>query len=520
MTEQVVLKLRDHGEVTKVQFKERIIDAYDVGCEMVAFTNTHGGQLVIGINDKMGVINALSYQEVQETTNLLGNIASENVIPSILLDIETIAVEGGHLVMATIKEGLNKPYHDNKGIVWVKNGADKRRVFDNAELAEMMSQCGNFAPDEAAVANASISDLDEQCLKTFLLNRFAVVMAQKGVNEQNLRDYTLEQMTHFVAGGVSMEGLMRNLRFIRPDGKLTVAAMLLFGKYPQRWLPTYTAKCISYVGNSVGGTIFRDKVKDADMEGHLLHQYETIMAFFTRNLRNVQVEKEFNSQGKLEISYAALVEFVVNALVHRSLNWKAPIRIFIFDNRVEIHSPGELPNGLTVDDIVKGTSMPRNQFLFTNANYLLPYTGAGSGILRALEEGLEVTFKNEERIHEFVIIIKREPKANNQEGIQETNQESVQESVQESNQESNQEGNQESNQEKIRKSALTKAQRDVVNYCSVPRTAQEILARLGLSNQSINRKRHIQTLVDMGVLEMTIPEKPNDRNQKYRKRKK
>ncbi len=508
MTEQEVLKLRDHGEVTKVQFKERIIDAYDVGCEMVAISNTHGGQLVIGINDKMGVINALSYQEVQETTNLLGNIASENVIPSILLDIETIAVEGGHLVMATIKEGLNKPYHDNKGIVWVKNGADKRRVFDNAELAEMMSQCGNFAPDEAAVADASISDLDEHCLKTYLLNRFAVVMAQKGVNEQNLRDYTLEQMTHFVAGGVSMEGLMRNLRFIRPDGKLTVAAMLLFGKYPQRWLPTYTAKCICYVGNSVGGTMFRDKVKDADMEGHLLRQYETIMTFFTRNLRNVQVEKEFNSQGKLEISYAALVEFVVNALVHRSLNWKAPIRIFIFDNRVEIHSPGELPNGLTVDDIVKGTSMPRNQFLFTNANYLLPYTGAGSGILRALEEGLEVAFKNEERIHEFVIIIKRETGANNQEGIQETHQETHRET------------HQETHQEKCLKFSLTKDQLDIVNFCSVPRSAKEILERKGLYNQSRARKKYILSLVKMGVLEMTIPEKPNDRNQKYRKRKK
>ena len=504
MTSQEILSLRDHGEVTKVQFKERIIDAYDMGCEMVAFSNTHGGQLVIGINDKTGKINALSFQEVQETTNLLGNIASENVIPSILLDIETVAVEGGHLVVAAIKEGLNKPYHDNKGIVWVKNGADKRRVFDNAELAEMMSQCGNFAPDEAAVADATINDLDEQCLKTYLLNRFAVVMAQKGINEQSLRDYTLEQMTHFVAGGVSVEVLMRNLRFIRPDGKLTVAAMLLFGKYPQRWLPAYTAKCISYVGNSVGGTRFRDKVKDSDMEGHLLHQYETIMAFFTRNLRNVQVEKEFNSQGELEISYAALVEFVVNALVHRSLNWKAPIRVFIFDNRVEIHSPGELPNGLTVDDIVKGTSMPRNQFLFTNANYLLPYTGAGSGILRALEEGLDVTFKNEEKIHEFVIIIKREPGANNQETNGEGNQESVQESV----------------QEKHIKVSLTKSQKDIVNFCSVPRTAQEILDRLGLTNHSANRKRHIQTLVDMGVLEMTIPEKPNDRNQKYRKRKK
>jgi predicted HTH transcriptional regulator len=512
MTEQEILSLRDHGEVTKVQFKERILDAYDMGCEMVAFSNTHGGQLVIGINDKTGKINAMSFQEVQETTSLLGNIASENVIPSILLNIETVAVEGGHLVVASIKEGLNKPYHDNKGIVWMKNGADKRRVIDNAELAEMMSQCGTFAPDEVAVPNATINDLNEQCLKTYLLNRFAVAMAQKGVNEQNMRDYTLEQMTHFIAGGVSMEVLMRNLHFMRPDGKLTVAAMLLFGKHPQRWLPAYTAKCISYVGNYVGGIQFRDKVNDSDMEGNLLHQYETIMAFFTRNLRNVQVSKDFNSQGKLEISYAALIEFVVNALVHRSLNWKAPIRVFIFDNRVEIHSPGELPNGLTVDDIVKGTSMPRNQFLFTNANFLLPYTGAGSGILRALEEGLDVTFKNEERIHEFVTIIKRAPEANAQEGNQGSVQESVQGSVQESAQESA--------QERCLKPSLTKSQKDIVNFCSVPRTSQEILYRLGLSNHSANRKRHIQALVDMGILEMTIPEKPNDRNQKYRKKKK
>ena len=67
---------------------------------------------------------------------------------------------------------------------------------------------------------------------------------------------------------------------------------------------------------------------------------------------------------------------------------KAPVRIFIFDNRVEIHSPGALPNGLTIDDIKAGTSMPRNMFLFNNAIYLLPYTGVGSGITRALDEDI------------------------------------------------------------------------------------------------------------------------------------
>lgn len=57
-------------------------------------------------------------------------IASENVVPAILVDVETISVDGGSRVVAHIKEGVNKPYHDNRGIVWVKNGADKRKVFE------------------------------------------------------------------------------------------------------------------------------------------------------------------------------------------------------------------------------------------------------------------------------------------------------------------------------------------------------------------------------------------------------
>lgn len=70
MTAEDILKLRDLGEVSKMQFKERLLNKYDIGCEIVAFSNTHGGQLIVGINDKTGKINPLSFQEVQETTNL------------------------------------------------------------------------------------------------------------------------------------------------------------------------------------------------------------------------------------------------------------------------------------------------------------------------------------------------------------------------------------------------------------------------------------------------------------------
>lgn len=122
----------------------------------------------------------------------------------------------------------------------------------------------------------------------------------------------------------------------------------------------------------------------------------------------------------------------------------------------------------------------------------------------ALEEGLDVTFKNEEKIHEFVIIIKREPGTSDQESVQETHQ--VKHQVE--------------HQVNPVKVSLTGVQKDILNFCSIPRTAQEIMDRLGVYNQSRSRKKYIQPLVDMGVLEMTNPENPNASNQKYRKKKK
>lgn len=67
------------------------------------------------------------------------------------------------------------------------------------------------------------------------------------------------------------------------------------------------------------------------------------------------------------------------------------------------------------------------------------------------------------------------------------------------------------------KTVLADSHKDIVNFCSVPRTAQEILQRLGLTNQTYNRKKYIQPLLDMGYLEMTNPENPSASNQKYRK---
>ena len=532
-----ILKQINAGEVSGMQFKERILDKYDIACELVAFSNSHGGKLVVGIKDKTGEINALSYSEVQETTNLLSDIASENVVPSILIKIDTIEVEDGNLVIATVKEGLNKPYHDNKGIVWVKNGADKRKVFDNAELAEMMTDCGSFAPDEAGVRDATVNDLDATTIKQFLGNRFERVLEKKGLTGDAFNEASLDMICSAIAKGHDCEKILRNLRFIRPDGTLTVAAMLLFGKYTQRWMPMMTAKCICFAGNSVGSKVFRDKVNDADMEGNLLHQYDTIMDFFTRNLHNVQVGDEFNSMGKLEIPYTSLVEFTVNSLVHRSLNMKAPVRIFIFDNRVEIHSPGALPNGLTIDDIKAGTSMPRNMFLFNNAIYLLPYTGVGSGITRALDEDINVTFMNNDKAQEFVITVWRgeSNQVGNKVHEKSTQVEDHDTGLRHSDtdlatdhdtfaedhdtfaEDHDTIHSYHDTNHDTKRVPLTKKQKDIVNFCSVPRTSREILERAGVVYHTKNIAKYITSLVAAGYLQMTNPDNPTASNQKYKK---
>ena len=200
---------------------------------------------------------------------------------------------------------------------------------------------------------------------------------------------------------------------------------------------------------------------------------------------------------------------------------KAPVRIFIFDNRVEIHSPGALPNGLTIDEIKAGTSMPRNMFLFNNAIYLLPYTGVGSGITHALDEDINVTFMNNDKAQEFVITVWRgesnqvEGESNQVEG--ESNQVEGKSNQVEEKSNQVQDSDTQLRHSDTKKVSLSNKQRDIVNFCSVPRTTAEIMERLGLSNQTKNRERHITSLVAAGYLQMTNPDNPTTSNQKYMK---
>ena len=535
MTKEDILKLRNTAEQTRVQFKERVTrdNKYDVSCEMVAQSNSRGGMIVVGIDDKTGRINPLSFVEVQETTNLLGSLASEGVVPQILLDIENVQMEGGVIVVATVKQGRNKPYRDSKGIVWVKQGADKRKVFDNAELIAMLMENGQMHPDSMPVNGTSINDLDENTLRDYLLNRFRGDFERQQMSVAELRHRSLEEIADVLSQ--TPEGILKNNGLVTENDTLTVAALMLMGRYPQRWLPAFTVRCVSFVGNSIGGTEFRDKSGN-DADGNAVHLYNYIISFLTRNLRKKQVEKDFNSQGELEVSIASLSEIVTNGILHRSYVIEAPLRVFIFDNRIEIHSPGLLPEGVSMESIKHGASVPRNKLLFNHGINLLPYTGAGSGITRALKFTPDIKFVNDETLNEFIVTVERRDIGENdvkndrdsdREDRDKRDEEDRDNSLSAKYIENNEatkrdndgveEAKDRTNIVRIPYKQLSNVQKDIIQFCSIPRTAKEIMDHIGYYNNSKNMTTYVRPLLEMGYLEMTEPDKPKSKNQKYRK---
>ena len=155
--------------------------------------------------------------------------------------------------------------------------------------------------------------------------------------------------------------------------------------------------------------------------GTLPELFEKGMSFLKANLHNIQAGQGFNSIGKLEISEVALEEILQNALVHRDYTRNAPIRLLIFDNRVEIISPGCLPDGLTVESIKLGSAVVRNPFIANFCAKTMPYRGLGSGIIRALQEEPNIKFINEPVGMQFISVIDRiaDEGVNKDEGINE-----------------------------------------------------------------------------------------------------
>lgn len=384
MTEDTFKDLCLCGETTKVQFKEAFTSQKEIAKEMIAFANSKGGVILFGVEDKSGKLVGLSYDEIQVISRELGNAANEQVRPTIYIDTEVVRMDEKHFLICSIEEGKNKPYKNLNGEIWVKQGADKRRITENAEILSLFQDSGSYQPDAAGVNGTTFDDLDRYAIDDYLQKVYAT---------------TLDGF------GGKAEQVLKNIHILNHNSVPTLAGYLFFGKHPEYNCPTCMVKAVSFFGNDLAGTQYRDT---KEILGNMPQLYDKSMAFLKANLHNVQEEgASFNTVGRLEIAEEVLEEVVQNALVHRDLLRSAPIRILIFDNRVEIISPGALAGGLSEEDIRNGKTYQRNPYMATFATNALHYKGIGSGIVRILAEYPDIQLDNDDSAKEFKVTVWR-----------------------------------------------------------------------------------------------------------------
>ncbi len=375
------------GETSKVQFKEKITSTDNFAKEIVAMANSLGGMILLGIRDKSGDIIGLTDDELHDYGTRVANIATENVIPIVFITTEVVIIDDNgkkKVLIVNIGEGVNKPYKVSKTLkVYVKQGDTKRQVSDNAEMLRLFQQSGTLFADELEVFDTSIENVNKQLFEEYFRKEFKCSIEEKDL---------------------SFEHALKVKRILR-NNKMTLAGLLFFGHDVQNIKPAFCIKAVSFFGNSMSGNDYRSKPQD--LKGTIPELFEKSMSFLESNLKHLQKGQNFNSTGILEIARVAFVEIVINALIHRDYLKNAPIRIMIFDNRVEIISPGRLPNSLTVEEVMFGNPVIRNPQLVKFSFHTMPFSGIGTGLTRALEEQPNIELTNDFEGEQFIVKIPR-----------------------------------------------------------------------------------------------------------------
>jgi ATP-dependent DNA helicase RecG len=340
------------GEDSTRQFKVDVRNADSLASEMAAFANCEGGTIYLGVADD-GSAPGLGRNDIARINQLISNAASQLVKSPLTVRTENIALQNGRVVIVlTVPKGLDKPYFDKNGVIWLKTGADKRRVNSKEELRRLYQITDQFHADELPT-KAGIDKLDKLRFRDFL----------RDVYKQDYPD-DLEKLTR----------LLQNMNLATDDRKMNLAGLLMFAERPELIKPQFVLKAIRYPGNRIHAT---DYVDTEDFAGPLPKIFDDAIAFVMRNLHKIQAGRGVNAPGQPEIPESVFEELLVNALVHRDYLVSAPVRLFIFDNRIEIVSPGHLPNNLTVEKIRTGNSNIRNPILVSYvAKGLLPTMGS------------------------------------------------------------------------------------------------------------------------------------------------
>ena len=296
-----LLEIVARGEDSEHQFKANFTNGDAVAAELVAFSNSSGGTIFIGVSDD-GSFAGLGRDDMGRLNQLLSNAASQIVRPPINPQTENVSTPNGPVMVVNVSEGISKPYMDNNGAIWVKNGPDKRKVTSREEIQRMFQSAGLVHGDEIPADNLTVADLDSGYFKDFFEDHIG-----ESLDKQD----------------IPLPTLLENMNLMK-DGVLNISGALLFAKNPSFRLPVFIIKAVSYPGTEISEKHYIDS---QDITGKMSDIFHKSLSFVLGNIKHIQNDKDVNALGTPEIPKIVLEELIVNALIHRDYFISAPTSV-------------------------------------------------------------------------------------------------------------------------------------------------------------------------------------------------
>lgn len=350
-THTELLEIIRNGENSGVEFKRDVLENHALAKELVAFSNHSGGMVLLGVEDD-GSISGVTRPDLEEwVMTACRDKIRPGIIPffEIVRDIEpekAVAV-----VRVTRGFDVHSLWHNNRNTYYIRAGTQSREPSPE-ELGRLFQQRGFFGAELRPVSGATLADLDRRRLRDY----FARIRQQSVPSDDD---------------ETAWQTLLVNTEFMSEEG-VTVGGILLFGTTPNRFLPHAGIDAAAFSGTEKDyatreRTALRGPMtplldaNDAVVENGLVEQ---ALDFVRRNTPVTAVLENGRRIEKPAYPPEVLREAIVNALIHRDyLLSSTDIELAVYSNRLEIISPGRLPNGITTERMRTGCRAARNQLL-------------------------------------------------------------------------------------------------------------------------------------------------------------
>ncbi len=397
------------GESKTLEFKAALSSKSESYLKtVVAFANTDGGRLIFGIDDKSRQVVGVEKDDVFKIMDAIANAVSDSCAPKIVPDISFETIEDKTVVLVDIAAGFNRPYMLKSGGldkgVYVRVGATSR-LADTEQIREMMLDGSNQSWDEQICRSYALTDRAVKKLCSDI-NRYRT--EKDGQNAPKTTKETL------IGWGV----LKQDKTEVLPTNAFALLTDNPFGQAK--------IQCAVFKGESK--SVFLDR---KEYEGSLCRLLEDAYQYVLRNIRMGAVIEGLIRQDKFELPPAAIREMICNAICHRSYMDDGMIQVSVFDDRLEVSSPGALCRGLTLKDALKGRSKPRNKVIAEVFSRMGIIEKWGTGLQRivdlAKQEGLkEPVFENNDSFFRVILYRGKEEAAQTTDQTIQTTDQTVQ----------------------------------------------------------------------------------------------